>query len=802
MQTFEVSMLQEQSGLLAAIENTDICTFWYYPKEKTITVHERTAKMYQCRRIYTDMPQSFADDFVHPSTWPAFFEMYRRIDAGEKTAQASFSSIDRKNWCTVTLTTLSYDSQGMPEQTYGIVQNISELKIQEAEHHTNSKYLSSIINALSNIYIFNYFIDLESMEFTEIMGLDYITDILSTEGNAVHAFQQLTERMIDEYYKQDFMVFVELSTLAKRMGKLPNISLEYVSKKQGWCRASFIAVNRDSAGLPTHVEFVVENISAQRKKELEAKEALERAYENANKANASKSAFLNNMSHDIRTPMNAIVGFAGIAAAHINDKERVQDCIAKITASSKHLLSIINEVLDMSRIESGKIHIQEQEAHLPTIMQDFMSMIQGQIHAKGLELFIDTMNLIHENVYADEARLHRILLNLVGNSVKFTPTGGMISIRLLEKPQTSAKYGNFVLSIRDTGIGMSKDFLPHVFEPFERERTATVSKVEGTGLGMAITKNIIEMMGGQISAESEQGKGSTFTIELSLKLMDKAMEDPRIEQLAGFHAMVVDDDYNVCDSVSKMLDKIGMEPYWTMSGKEAVLHAKSASEMGRGFSVYIVDWRLPDMSGVEVVRQLRQIAGNDIPIYILTAYDFSDFEDEAKKAGITAFCQKPLFFSQLRTALLESIGEAHDSQQEPMAERDRQLYGKRILLAEDNELNQEIAIEILTEAGFKVDTADNGKAAVEKIAQAAEGAYDIVLMDIQMPIMDGYEATQRIRSLPSEWTKKLPILAMTANAFEEDRQNALEAGMDGHLAKPIDTVKMLQTLDRILMAGK
>ena len=508
------------------------------------------------------------------------------------------------------------------------------------------------------------------------------------------------------------------------------------------------------------------------------------------------------MSHDIRTPMNAIVGFAGIAAAHINDKERVQDCIAKITASSKHLLSIINEVLDMSRIESGKIHIQEQEAHLPTIMQDFMSMIQGQIHAKGLELFIDTMNLIHENVYADEARLHRILLNLVGNSVKFTPTGGMISIRLLEKPQTSAKYGNFVLSIRDTGIGMSKDFLPYVFEPFERERTATVSKVEGTGLGMAITKNIIEMMGGQISAESEQGKGSTFTIELSLKLMDKAMADPRIEQLAGFHAMVVDDDYNVCDSVSKMLDKIGMEPYWTMSGKEAVLHAKSASEMGRGFSVYIVDWRLPDMSGVEVVRQLRQIAGNDIPIYILTAYDFSDFEDEAKKAGVTAFCQKPLFFSQLRTALLESIGEAHDSQQEPMAERDRQLYGKRILLAEDDELNQEIAIEILTEAGFKVDTADNGKAAVEKIAQAAEGAYDIVLMDIQMPIMDGYEATQRIRSLPSEWTKKLPILAMTANAFEEDRQNALEAGMDGHLAKPIDTVKMLQTLDRILMAGK
>ncbi len=799
MKSFKLSTLQEQAGLLEAIENTDICTFWYYPQEKLITMNNRTAQIYQCQNIYTDMPRSFADDFVHPSTQPGFYEMYRRIDAGEKTAQASFSSIDQKNWCTVTLTTISYDSQGNPEQSLGIIQNISEMKMQEMENYNSQRRLGSIIDALSNIYIFNYFIDLESMQFTEITGLDYTTSLLGTQGNAAYAFRQFVDTLIDEYYKQDFTVFVNLDTLAERIGKLQHISLEYLSLKQGWCRASFIVVSRNKSGLPSQVEFVVENISAQRQKELEAREALERAYESANKANASKSAFLNNMSHDIRTPMNAIVGFAGIAAAHINDKERVQDCIAKIISSSKHLLSIINEVLDMSRIESGKIHIQEQEANLPTIMHDFMSMIQNQVRTKGLELFIDTMNLIHENVYADEARLHRVLLNLVGNSVKFTPTGGMISIRLLEKPQTSEKYGNYVLSVRDTGIGMGKEFLPHVFEPFERERTSTVSKVEGTGLGMAITKNIIEMMGGSISAQSEQGKGSTFTIELSLKLMDKAMGDPWIAQLEGLRAMVVDDDYNVCDSVSKMLDKIGMEPEWTMSGKEAVLHAKSSLEMGRPFSAYIVDWRLPDISGVEVVRQLRQIMGDEIPIYILTAYDYSDFEEEAKKAGVTAFCQKPLFFSQLRSALLGSIGECQEQQQEAEDTLDESLCGKRILLAEDNELNQEIAVEILTEAGFLVETADNGAVAVEKIQQAQEGDYDIVLMDIQMPVMDGYEATRKIRELDAEWVKTLPILAMTANAFEEDRRHALEAGMNGHLAKPIDTEAMLQTLKEILV---
>ncbi len=798
MNTFRTDTIQEQEALLASLENTDICTFWYFPQEKLITVNERTARTYQCRTRYTDMPGSFADEFVHPSTQAVFYDMYQRIDAGERTAHASFSSLDLQNWCTVTLTTISWDVQGRPARTFGIIQNISDLKLREAEYHSKKRMLSSIIDALSKIYMFNYFIDLETLTFTQIAGLDYITELLGTSGDVVPAFEMFTESLIGENYKEDFRAFVDVRTLADRIGDQQNIVLEYSSLRKGWCRASFIVVHRNSRGIPDQVEFVVENISDQRKKELDAQDALARAYEAANKANASKSAFLNNMSHDIRTPMNAIVGFSAIAAAHIDEKERVQDCIAKITASSRHLLSIINEVLDMSRIESGKIQIQEQEANLPTILHDFVTMIQDQVRVKGLELFIDTMDLVHENVYADEARLHRVLLNLAGNAVKFTPAGGTISVRLAEKPQTDPHVGSYIITVRDTGIGMSRDFLPHVFEPFEREQTSTVSKMEGTGLGMAITRNIIQMMGGTISVDSEKGKGSVFTIELPLKLMEKEMEDPRIRRLAGLHALVVDDDYNVCDSVSKMLDKIGMEPEWTMSGTEAVLRTRSALEMGRHFSVFLVDWRMPDMSGVEVVRRLRKLVGNEVPVYVLSSYDFSDIEKEARDAGVTAFCQKPLFLSELRKTLLISLGEYQSGQPKSASISLEELKGKRILLTEDNELNQEIAVDILTEAGFVVDTADNGQIAVDKLDAAREGTYDLVLMDIQMPVMDGYQATRTIRARKNPWLQKLPILAMTANAFEEDRQKALEAGMNGHLVKPIDVDKLLETLSMVL----
>lgn len=796
MKTLDTITIQEQEGFLKAIENTDICTFWYYPKEKLIRMDDKTANMYHCRKEYTDMPKSFADDFVHPSTQDAFFEMYRRIDEGEQTAHSSFASTDRKNWCTVTLTTIFTDEQGRPERVYGIVQNISEMKMQEAEFYSDRRMLSNIISALSKIYMFNYYVDLQTGEFMEITGLDYITGILGKNGDAANAFHIFSDTLIEQNYKESFEEFTSLDTLADRIGDKQNIALEYCSIRQGWCRASFIVVNRDESGKPVQVEFVVENISTERKKDLEAMEALEKAYEAANRANAGKSAFLNNMSHDIRTPMNAIVGFAAIASAHIDDRERVQDCIGKITASSKHLLSIINEVLDMSRIESGKIQIQEQETNLPGVLHDFMNMIWEQVQMKGLKLHVDTMNLIHEKVYADEARLHRILLNLVGNAIKFTPAGGVISVRLTER-QFSSNCKNYVITVQDTGIGIGRDFLPYVFEPFEREQTSTVTGLEGTGLGMPITKNIIEMMGGTIAVESEKGRGTVFTVELPLRIIEHDIPESRIEKLAGLHALVVNADSNVCDSIVRMLDKIGMKPEWKMTGREAVLQTKSFAEQEDYYSVYIVDRELPDMSGEEAIRELGKFAGDKAPIYLLTAYDTSDIENEAGESDVTVFCQKPLFLSQLRTALLTAMGEYEEHKKEPGYRQSENLFGKKVLLVEDNELNREIAVDILMEEGLIVDTAENGKAAVVKIASASAGAYDMVLMDIQMPVMDGYEATKAIRALPSDWTKKLPILAMTANAFEEDKKKALDAGMDGHLAKPVDIDKLLETLEQV-----
>ena len=516
----------------------------------------------------------------------------------------------------------------------------------------------------------------------------------------------------------------------------------------------------------------------------------------AQHANKAKTTFLNNMSHDIRTPMNAIIGFTSLAAAHIDNAEQVQGYLAKITTSSNHLLSLINDVLDMSRIESGKVKIEEKETSLPEIMHDLKTIVQADITAKQLEFYIDTADVVNENVLCDKLRLNQILLNLLSNAMKFTMPGGIVSVRVLQKMTAAEGCAAYEFQVKDTGIGMGKEFLAHVFDPFERERTSTISGIQGTGLGMAITKNIVDMMGGTISVVSEEGKGTTFTVSLELKTCSGPVRQEAIPELQGLRALVADDDFNTCSSVTKMLSTIGMRPDWTTSGKEAVLRTKLAWEQGDEFAVFIIDWLMPDMNGIEVVRRIRAIIGEDKPIIILTAYDWSDIEQEARDAGVTAFCSKPIFLSELR----ELLASPFASQQGQTAEEHGPVCfeGKRIFLVEDNELNQEIAVAILEGAGFVVDVADDGAAAVERLKTAGHGRYDLVLMDIQMPIMNGYEATKRIRALDDPELREIPIIAMTANAFDEDRKAALEAGMNGHIAKPIDVPKLMELLTEIL----
>ena len=529
-------------------------------------------------------------------------------------------------------------------------------------------------------------------------------------------------------------------------------------------------------------------------------EMLKDALAAAEHANHAKTTFLNNMSHDIRTPMNAIIGYTALAASHIDNKEQVQDYLSKITTSSSHLLALINDVLDMSRIESGKVSIDEKAMSLPEVMHDIRSISQANISAKQLDFFIDAVDVVHEDIVCDKLRLQQVLLNILSNAVKFTETGGHVGLRIVEKPSRVAGRAHYEFRVKDNGIGMSEEFQQHIFEPFTREESSTVSGIQGTGLGMAITKNIVDMMGGTISVSSKLGEGTEFVVTLDCKIAGEAVKYERVEQLQGIRALVADDDSHTAISVSNMLKSIGLRADWTLSGKEAVLRAKVAVEESDEYGAYVIDWLMPDMNGIETVRQIRRHIGDDsVPIIILTAYDWADIEEEARAAGVTAFVSKPIFLSELREVLSQPFRVAPDGKAAGAAVAgaegaDVDVAGTKILLVEDNGMNQEIAEAILTQHGFIVDIVDDGTRAVEAMAAAEPGAYDLVLMDIQMPGMDGYDATRAIRCLPDPAVANVPIVAMSANAFAEDRAKAAEAGMNGYITKPIDIDKMLEAV--------
>lgn len=541
------------------------------------------------------------------------------------------------------------------------------------------------------------------------------------------------------------------------------------------------------------VFFIYFRMSRRQMNEIEqAKKEAEKAQKEAVQANLAKSEFLSNMSHDIRTPMNAIVGMTAIASANIDNREQVVSCLRKISLSSKHLLGLINDVLDMSKIESGKLNLNIELICLKETAESIVTIIQPQVKAKKqkFDIFID--NICREKLYCDGVRLNQVLLNLLSNAVKFTPEGGCITMTVSQ--ENSPKGEGYVRThfiVQDTGIGMSEEFQKVIFDSFAREDNSRVHRTEGTGLGMAITKYIVDKMEGTITVESQKEKGSTFHVTLDL---ETAFEQENGMFLPPWDMLIVDDDEQLCKSTAASLEEIGIHAEWTLSGVEAIKMAQERNAQNRNYHVILLDWKIPGMDGIETARQLRRTIGNQVPILLISAYDWSDIEEEARQAGISGFIAKPLFKSTLYHGLSRLVQKekVHEKVQEEIPD----FTGVRILLAEDNEINWEVANELLSAQGFQLDWAENGQECLEKFQQSVPGTYQAILMDIRMPVLDGYGASLAIRKLERQDAKKIPIIAMTADAFSEDIQKCLDCGMNAHVAKPIDMRKLLRLLQK------
>lgn len=674
-----------------------------------------------------------------------------------------------------------------------------------ARHNESSereRITSELVSVLAADYSVVCYFDLSSGKGNTLYskGLEGspLESIFTDELTFDAAIEQYCAERVSENDRERFLKNCSRETLQTELSEKGSHFINYLALKDGeddkgryyQIKAVRVGANRNK------IDFVlgIRSVDEELRSEMEHKEALESALEQANRANKAKSVFLSNMSHDIRTPMNAIMGFTTLALTHAHEKEHVEGYLKKIIVSGNHLLNLINDVLDMSRIESGKMRLEEKPCMLPEILHGLCNMMRPEIQKKQIDFRLDTANVRSEEILCDRLHLNQVLLNLLSNAVKYTQPNGRVSLRTSETECEAEGRSVFEFVVSDNGMGMSEDFVKHLFEPFERERNTTASGIQGTGLGMTITKNIVDMMGGTINVESAPGEGTTITVRFEFKTLKKLKtEHMELADYRDCHALVVDDDFNTCDSVTAMLGELGMRAEWTLSGKEAILRTKQAVQRGDGYGVYIIDCFLPDLNGIEVVRRIRRETGDNVPMIVLTAYDWTEFEDEAREAGVSAFCSKPLFMSELK-GCLENVSRTKTA---PDA-GGKTLRSGRILLAEDNELNQEIALTLLTEAGFEVEVAFNGEEALDKVSGSAPGYYSVVLMDVQMPKMNGYEATKRIRNLPDEELRRIPILAMTANAFDEDKREAEDAGMDGHLSKPIEIDKLFAALDEAI----
>ncbi len=681
--------------------------------------------------------------------------------------------------------------------------DITSEKLAEEKVQKDSREKAEIINSLSSMFFATYYMDLEHDAFRTVTQKAEVGSVLGAASNCTQALQMYAQNFVCPEDRQEYLEHSSIPNLLQTLSREhPFTAFEYrmVPNSDGqraWIRATIVLAETAGDGRPVRALYVAQDVTESKLKEEQEQQALKEACEAANHANSAKSEFMSRMSHDIRTPMNAIIGMTAIAGRYLDDRQRVADCLGKITVSSKHLLSLINEVLDMSKIESGKIDLAEEEINLSDLIENLVTMVRPSVQAKKQNLNVRIANVEHEQVIGDSMRLQQIFMNILGNAIKYTPAGGSIEMEINEKPSGTYGYGSYEFIFRDSGIGMSKEYLERLFEPFSRAEDSRVSKIEGTGLGMTIARNIARRMNGDITVESEVGKGSQFTVTLPFRLAESAGMDT--ERLVNLPVLVADDDETAGEMTCLILENIGMQGEYVLSGREAVERVWEHHQSNQDYFAVILDWKMPEMDGIETAKAIRKKVGPEVPIIILSAYDWNGVEEEARRAGVNGFISKPLFRSRL-VYLFNQLAENGREQKGCDTEQaeTRIAPGKRLLLVEDNELNREIAEEIIGQTGVLVESVENGKEALERFEEMGENYYDLIFMDIQMPVMNGYEATAAIRRLPRKDAARIPIIAMTANAFAEDIQQSKRAGMNEHLTKPLEIEQLMQCLERWL----
>lgn len=680
-------------------------------------------------------------------------------------------------------------------------------KGEEAEESQEARERADIINSFSRMFSMIYYIDLKQDRIRIVTHSEREKQILGEVRNYSETVKDYAGRSVHPEDREEYAACLDPARLADKLRPdAPFAAMEY-RRIQGtgkdmrvisWIRATVILAETEN-GRAKNAVYVEQDVTESKEKEAMERRVLREACEAAEHANVAKSEFLSRMSHDIRTPLNAIIGMTAIAGTHLDNRERAADCLGKITTASRHLLALINEVLDMSKIESGKIDLSEEEFNMSDLVQSLLTMIRPAVQEKNQELTLHTSHIEHEDLVGDVLRLQQVFMNVMGNSVKYTPEGGRLEVEITEKPSRVFGYACFEFVFRDNGIGMSREFLEKIFEPFARAEDSRISKIEGTGLGMTIAQNIVRMMNGSIRVESEMGRGSAFYVTLFLKLQD--VKDVDVMELAELPVLVTDDDQIACETACSVLEDIGMRGEYVLSGEAAVERVAEIQEKGEQFFAVILDWQMPGMDGLETARSIRRQVGADVPIIILSSYDWTEIEAEARLAGVDGFITKPLFKSRLVYLFKKFVSSDGRDDMTAVAQEKIDFFGKRVLLAEDNELNREIAEEILSCTGVEVESVENGQEALDRFLKRGEGYYDMIFMDIQMPVMNGYEATRAIRRVRRGDACTIPIIAMTANAFTEDVISSRRAGMDEHISKPLSVEQLMECMARWMSAG-